>query len=98
MKEQIEVIYDMGGNQIAVGDTVVCIARDKGRGKLTTAEVVAIHAKTVKLAFPEKEDEYAWVPDPSRPWDKPSGTYKKRRVHVTGTVSHDAVYYLSGVK
>lgn len=95
MKE-IDCIYDMDGNQIKVGYTVVCIARDKGRGKLTTAKVVALHSKTVKLSFPEKEWKYEWTPDPVRPWDKSVGTYRELLVNVTGTVNHNAVYFCRG--
>lgn len=90
MKEAIEVIYDMGGNQIAVGDTVVCIARKKGYGELTTAQVVELHPKMVTVEFSERVRGYVW----SEKLGKHIQTITKKQA----TVRHNAVYYLDGVK
>lgn len=90
MSEKVEVIYDMGGNQIAVGDTVICIARKKGYGELTTAEVVELHPKMVTLEFSERVRGYVW--------SEKLGKHVEAMVKERGTVRHNAVYYLSGVK
>jgi hypothetical protein len=80
----IEAIYDFAGNRICVGDTVVCIAREKGYGKLTSAVVVELNPKMVTLEFPELEWEYFY--------DNP-----RKRVKVRSFVRHNAVFFMRGV-
>lgn len=89
MKE-IDCIYDMDGNQIKVGDTVVCIARARGYGELTTAKVVKLHPKMVTLEYAELETRYHWNDTLCKSVES--------KVNRTNTVRHNAVYFCRGAK
>jgi hypothetical protein len=86
MSEKVEVIYDLAGNPIAVGDTVVCISREPGYRYLTTAQVVALNPRMVTLEQIVSREKYGM------------GGYRMHKVKEAFQVRHNAVYFCRGVK